>query len=109
MAPSFLISIVAVFAIIFMCHGTSALPGGWEPVDPNDPTVQDIARFAVENNQVVTPLTFIKVVSGESQVVQGSNYHLDIQAQASDGVHDYDAAVSVSLDFSKKLTSFKQI
>ncbi|CAH8388718.1 unnamed protein product [Eruca vesicaria subsp. sativa] len=53
--------------------------GGWSPIsDVTDPLVVEIGVFAVSeyNKQSKSGLKFVTVVSGESQVVAGTNYRL---------------------------------
>ncbi|XP_011095952.1 cysteine proteinase inhibitor 5-like [Sesamum indicum] len=55
--------------------------GGWQPIEnPKDPEVVAIANFAVteHNKEAKTTFAFESVVKGETQVVAGTNYRLDI-------------------------------
>ncbi|KAK9089830.1 hypothetical protein Scep_028912 [Stephania cephalantha] len=54
--------------------------GGFKPVDPKDPHVVEIARFAVDehNKQAHTNLVFLEVFGAESQIVRGRNFKLTI-------------------------------
>ncbi|XP_022132557.1 cysteine proteinase inhibitor 6-like [Momordica charantia] len=60
-------------------------PGGWEPIkNINDPYVQELGRFAVmehTHNLCGASYEFIRVVSGESQVVGGKKYCLVIEVK----------------------------
>ncbi|KAK9089831.1 hypothetical protein Scep_028913 [Stephania cephalantha] len=55
--------------------------GGFQPVDPKDPHVVEIARFAVDehNKQAHTNLVFLEVFGAESQIVKGRNFKLTIE------------------------------
>ncbi|ONK59769.1 uncharacterized protein A4U43_C08F10450 [Asparagus officinalis] len=92
-----------------------AVVGGWTPIkNLSDPHVIDIANFAVSeyNKQGNSKLELSKVVKGETQVVAGVNYKLDIQAKADDnGAVGYYEAVVWEKEWEKfrQLTSFKPI
>ncbi|KAK9089829.1 hypothetical protein Scep_028911 [Stephania cephalantha] len=55
--------------------------GEFQPVDPKDPHVVEIARFAVDehNKQAHTNLVFLEVFGAESQIVKGRNFKLTIR------------------------------
>ena len=57
--------------------------GGWTPIkNISDPHVQYLGEYAVtaHNEEKGTSLKFEKVISGETQLVNGINYRLDIEA-----------------------------
>ncbi|KAI3740528.1 hypothetical protein L2E82_30996 [Cichorium intybus] len=96
-----LTTIFIVFLSFIFFHGCAALgkgtlTGGWKPV-PNvtDPMVVEIGQFAVveHNKKVQAALKFRKVVSGESQVVDGMDYNLTIKAVNGGLVFNYVAVV----------------
>nr|XP_029121651.1 cysteine proteinase inhibitor 1 [Elaeis guineensis] len=91
----------------------AVLPGGWQPIkDIKDPHVQEIAEFAVsEHNRLAnTSLALSKVVKGETQVVEGINYRLVLEAKDGETKADYVAVVweKVWENF-RKLTSFTAV
>ncbi|ESQ51861.1 hypothetical protein EUTSA_v10017424mg [Eutrema salsugineum] len=56
---------------------------GWSPIsDVKDPHIVEIGEFAVSeyDRQSKSGLKFVKVVSGESQIVSGVNYRLVVAA-----------------------------
>lgn len=83
MAPKSLpILLLTFFSILTL--STAALVGAYRPIeDLNDPYVAEIAKFAVNehNKQAKTSLVLSKVIGGESQVVQGTNYKLQIKVK----------------------------
>ncbi|CAI9773174.1 unnamed protein product [Fraxinus pennsylvanica] len=92
--------------------GRGPILGGYEPIDnPNDPTVIEIAKFAVaeHNKEAKSNLKFQKVVKGESQVVAGINYRLVISAVDGAAVQNYLAVVyEKPWQNFKNLTSFEK-
>jgi hypothetical protein len=104
--------IVLLFVLLASAAMNQALPGGYSPIkDLNDPHVIEIANFAVTeyDKQKRTDLKFQKVVKGESQVVEGTNYRLTISAtHGSDPKpNSYEAIVyEKPLGHFKKLISF---
>lgn len=110
---SLLLAAVAVVAIV--AGATAATVGSWEPVDINDPHVQELGRWAVaEEDRGVAAggLTFERVTDGEKQVVAGVNYRLTLEASSS-GAKDgrYEAVVYEQDPRSnaRKLVSFEPI
>ncbi|KAL2495549.1 Cysteine proteinase inhibitor 1 [Forsythia ovata] len=89
------------------------LVGSWRPIENlNDPIVQEIAKYAVEehNKQAKTNLRFLSVVSGETQVVAGTNYRLVISAKDEAAVHKYQTVVwEKPWENFRKLTSFEEL
>ncbi|KAJ0240571.1 Cysteine proteinase inhibitor 5 [Hirschfeldia incana] len=96
----------------------SARLGGWRPLsDVNDPHVVEIGEFSVSeyNKQSKSGLKFVSVVSGESQVVSGTNYRLIVAvnggveiANADGASKNYEAIVWEQPWLkSRNLTSFK--
>ncbi|KAL1537259.1 cysteine proteinase inhibitor 5-like [Salvia divinorum] len=109
------LSILAV-ALPFSAASRGPLVGGWSPIaDPNAPEIVEIAKFAVSehNKQAQASLVFVSVVKGESQVVAGMNYRLQISAKDDGGADDaktYSAVVySKAAPRSLELTSFEPI
>ncbi|GJN08698.1 hypothetical protein PR202_ga26650 [Eleusine coracana subsp. coracana] len=110
-----LIAIAIAAAVSALAAPAAAgLVGGWQPIpDINDPHVQELGSWAVaEHTKVANErLQFVKVVSGEQQVVSGMNYRLVIDAANQLAGRDfrYDAAVyEQSWTNTRKLVSFTQ-
>ncbi|KAF5943554.1 hypothetical protein HYC85_017631 [Camellia sinensis] len=115
--------IFALFVITFVLTDVSAaqggrkpLLGGWTPIqNVSSPEVQEVARFAVSehNKEANTNLKLQKVVSGETQVVSGTNYKLVIATAdggGGGGAGNYEAVVWVKpWENYKNLTSFKKL
>ncbi|KAK9089823.1 hypothetical protein Scep_028905 [Stephania cephalantha] len=86
--------------------------GGFQPIDPKDAHVIEVARFAVDayNKQAHTNLGFLIVVEGESQVVVlGTNYNLTIRVYNGGLTQTYVIFVYEPLRGQKELKSFKII
>ncbi|KAK9089827.1 hypothetical protein Scep_028909 [Stephania cephalantha] len=85
--------------------------GGFQPIDPKDAHVIEVARFAVDayNKQAHTNLGFLIVVEGESQVVAGTNYNLTIRVYNGGLIQTYVVFVYVPLRGQMELKSFKII
>ncbi|KAK9091920.1 hypothetical protein Syun_026831 [Stephania yunnanensis] len=85
--------------------------GGFQPVDPKDPHVVEVARFAVDahNKQAHTKFELLSVVEGESQVVAGTNYNLTIRVSNGRLIQTWVVFVYVPLRGQKELKSFKII
>ncbi|MFS7950521.1 putative Cystatin domain-containing protein [Helianthus anomalus] len=115
--PTKMQNLFITILIIFFLYNPSAalgegtLAGGWKPIpDVTDPTVVDIAKFAVDehNKEAHAALKFVKVVKGESQVVSGKNYNLTIMAADGGAGKNYVALVwDKPWQKFRKLVSFK--
>ncbi|PKU70578.1 cysteine proteinase inhibitor 1 [Dendrobium catenatum] len=84
------LSALLLFADLFSATGGNSPPtlGGWKPIkNLSDPYVQEIAKFAVaENNKKVnSALTLSRVLSGETQVISGVKYRLIIKVSEISG------------------------
>ncbi|XP_002976277.2 cysteine proteinase inhibitor A [Selaginella moellendorffii] len=78
----------------------SSLVGGWSAIDPKDPNVVTLAKFAVhEHNKKLSghgTLLYSKLVEAKSQVVSGVMYLLTVEATDSkNSVCSYEAKVWV--------------
>ncbi|KAG5516307.1 hypothetical protein RHGRI_037125 [Rhododendron griersonianum] len=74
----------------------AAMAGGWRQIkDLNAPEVQEAAQFAITeyNKEAATNLEYQRVVSGETQVVDGTNYRLVIAAKDGAISGNYEAVV----------------
>ncbi|MQM15186.1 hypothetical protein Taro_048125 [Colocasia esculenta] len=91
-------------------HHHMAQVSGYQPIaDIDDPYVQEIGKFAVEehNKQAGQGLVFVRVVSGEQQVVAGTNYKLVIAAEDAGATNKYEAVVyDKPWENFRELTSF---
>ncbi|KAL5097491.1 hypothetical protein RYX36_001818 [Vicia faba] len=92
----------------------AARTGGWTPIkNINDPYVKEIAEFALTEHgkQSGEKLSLVKVVSGESQVVAGTNYRLVLAAKdGSAATKNYEAQVwDKPFAHFRNLTSFKPL
>ncbi|KAI0516426.1 hypothetical protein KFK09_009101 [Dendrobium nobile] len=84
------LSALLLFADLSSATGGDSPPtlGGWKPIkNLSDPYVQEIAKFAVaENNKKVnSALTLSRVLSGETQVISGVKYRLIIKVSEISG------------------------
>ncbi|XP_073148290.1 cysteine proteinase inhibitor 1-like [Henckelia pumila] len=110
-----LLILVASFHHQVSAVSRSALAGSWQPIkDLNSPLVLEISRFAVdEHNKNSAKLLFVKVVKGESQVVEGMNYKLVITANdgaAGNKTANYEAVVwDKPWAHFRQLTSFTKV
>jgi len=88
------------------------MPGGYSPIDINDPQVTGIANFAVTkyNRRSAAKLKFEKVIKGEAQAVEGTNYKLTLSASNGSVSNTYETVVYESLwGDTKELTSFVRV
>uniref|UniRef100_A0A251UVP8 Putative cystatin n=1 Tax=Helianthus annuus TaxID=4232 RepID=A0A251UVP8_HELAN len=112
--PTKMQNLFILILIIFFLYNPSAalgegtLTGGWKPIpDVTDPTVVDIAKFAVDehNKEAHASLKFVKVVKGEKcQVVAGMNYNVTITAADGGAGKNY-----VALVWNKPWEKFMQL
>ncbi|CAN8245704.1 unnamed protein product [Cochlearia groenlandica] len=99
--------------LLFPLHASAAARvGGWSAIsDVKDPHVVEIGEFAVSeyDKQSKSGLKFVTVVSGESQIVSGTNYKLVVEVN--DGTRkNYEAVVWEQPWLkSMNLTSFKPV
>jgi Aspartic acid proteinase inhibitor len=109
---------LSLLPLLLICFSsqvpTSNSAGGWQPIQNiTDSHVQEIGNYAVSehNKQSGDNLAFVRVVSGETQVVAGTNYRLVIQAtDAEDHVAQYRAVVwEKQWEGFRNLTSFTSI
>uniref|UniRef100_M1B358 Cystatin domain-containing protein n=1 Tax=Solanum tuberosum TaxID=4113 RepID=M1B358_SOLTU len=80
------------------------------PVDPNDPNVVGIAKFAVDerNKQAQTNFELVKVNAGGTEVIlDGTVYQLNISVIESQVSTTRLVAILVHPDGSKELMSFE--
>jgi len=78
----------------------SDIVGGYIPIDDiNNPGVTEITNFAITeyNKQSEAKLKFEKVIKGEAQLVEGTNYRLTLSATNGSVSNTYET---------KELTSF---
>ncbi|XVF52080.1 hypothetical protein PTKIN_Ptkin04bG0236200 [Pterospermum kingtungense] len=93
----------------------STLVGGWQPIkDLNDTVVREVAEFAVTeyNKRTKASLKLKSVVKGETQVVSGINYKLDVETTVGSGGEDeeYEAVVwEKAVGRARSLTSFEPL
>ncbi|XP_073296615.1 cysteine proteinase inhibitor 5-like [Primulina huaijiensis] len=83
MAPKFLSLLVVAFSILLASFSIEASIAGWNPISNlTDPKVVEIGKFAVKehNKRVNALLSFVSIVKGETQIVNGMNYRLIISA-----------------------------
>ncbi|KAJ4815267.1 Cysteine proteinase inhibitor [Rhynchospora pubera] len=82
--------------------------GGWQPIENiTDPHVQEIGNYAVSehNRQSGDNLEFLRVTSGETQVVAGTNYRLVLEASDEEG----NAACYQAVVWEKAWEGFRQL
>ncbi|PWA77902.1 Cystatin [Artemisia annua] len=91
---------ILIFSLSFLfCNSYVALGGvpvgDWRPVNPSDPSVIEIGKFAVDehNKEANTALRYINVVNGKSQLEVGVKYNLTIQAADGTFGKNYQAVV----------------
>ncbi|XP_055804243.1 cysteine proteinase inhibitor 4-like [Solanum dulcamara] len=81
-----------------------------QPIDPNDPNVVGIAKFAVDerNKEAKTNFELVKVnAGGTNAILDGTVYQLDISVTESQISTTRLVAVLVHSDGSKELISFE--
>lgn len=90
-------------------QNTNNMPGGYRTVNVNDPEVQQVVAFAVENMQKGS---LVKVESAQMQVVAGKNYELLLVLNQDGTDYKYSATVFVPLpsaNQSMQLTNIQAI
>ncbi|KAL6867624.1 hypothetical protein ACP4OV_015648 [Aristida adscensionis] len=78
-----LAAVAVAAAVCAAAPPAAAMPGGWAPIaDVNSPHIKDLGAWAVAEHvkRANDGLQFRRVVSGEQQVVSGTNYRLAIVA-----------------------------
>ncbi|KZV55088.1 cysteine protein inhibitor 5 [Dorcoceras hygrometricum] len=83
MAPKSLSLLTVISSLLLAFASVEASFGGWQAINNlTDPKVVEIAEFAVKqhNMRVNAMLRLVAVVNGETQMVDGVNYRLDISA-----------------------------
>jgi hypothetical protein len=109
----YLLTLLALPLLASAVGGRGSLVGGWQPIkNVNDPHVKEIGAFAVTeyNKSSKAALKFVGVVKGETQVVAGTNYRLDVEAKDGAATKHYEAIVwEKPWENFRNLTSFKQI
>ncbi|KAF8030299.1 hypothetical protein BT93_E2678 [Corymbia citriodora subsp. variegata] len=85
----------------------------WKPIkDLSDSYVQEIAEFAIKthNDNAKTGLVLEKVVKGETQVVEGTNYRLVVKVKDGANTKSFEAIVwDKPWEHFRRLTSFKAV
>lgn len=100
----FLIVLVVIFSCASLNHATF--------LNPNDPLVNEIGNFAVnEYNKQGNKLKFEKVVNGVSETTsQGTNYRITLSASDGSTSKNYAAIVLDNpIQHVRKLTNFAPI
>ncbi|KAL6645078.1 hypothetical protein ACP70R_016686 [Stipagrostis hirtigluma subsp. patula] len=113
MRTSLLLVATAAAVVFAVATPVMAVTGGWFPIgNPNAPHVQEVGGWAVAEHvrEANDGLKFVKVVSGEVQIVKGVNFRLVIDALNPDGKNArYKAAVyEQDGTNARKLLSFAQ-
>ncbi|GMN36563.1 hypothetical protein TIFTF001_006112 [Ficus carica] len=110
MRPYCLLVILAVLVVPLAANRTGPLIGGWTTIkDLNAPHVKEIANFAVSlhNKQSKASLKLTRIVSGETQVVAGTNYLLILAVTNKKAAERYEAVVwEKEWEHFRNLTSF---
>lgn len=108
-------SLFVIFAAAFVAVAAARLgpkTGGWSTItDLNDPTVKEIAKFAISeyNSKSQARLSLKRIVKGETQVVAGTNYRL-VLAVNGGASPQYEAVVwDKPWEHFRNLTSFEPL
>ncbi|XP_073061774.1 cysteine proteinase inhibitor 5-like [Primulina eburnea] len=116
MAPKFLSLLVVTFSILLASSSIKASFAGWQEIsNMTDPKVVEIGKFAVKehNKRVNALLSFVSIVKGETQIVNGINYRLIISATdavAANAESNYRVVVwDKSWKKERRLISFEKI
>lgn len=108
---------IAIFVLLSLSvsvFSDAARTGGWTPIaNIKDPYVTEIAQFSLTEHgkQSGEKLSLVEVISGESQVVAGTNYRLVLAAKdQSAPTKNYEAQVwDKPFAHFRNLTSFKPL
>nr|ACY30464.1 cystatin [Ficus pumila var. awkeotsang] len=110
MRPHCLLVILAVLLVPLAAKKTGPLTGKWWTIkNLNAAHVKEIADFAVSehNKQSKASLKLTRIVSGETQVVAGTNYRLILAVTNKKAVELYEAVVwEKEWEHFRNLTSF---
>ncbi|MCD9642919.1 hypothetical protein HAX54_029968 [Datura stramonium] len=104
-----LLTSLCFLVIVSTCSSSKRVPNE-EPVNPNDPKVVEIAKFAVDehNKEAQSDFAFVNVLEGGTDSVTGGVvYQLHINVTESDVATTRLVAVLVHSDDSKQLLSFQ--
>ena len=85
------------------------LVGSYKPIkNIDEPQIQSLGEFAVNehNKQAKTQLHFQKVISGEMQIVAGTNYNLRLTALEGTNSRTYGTLVFTDLNNMNNLINF---
>ncbi|KAG7532329.1 Cystatin domain [Arabidopsis thaliana x Arabidopsis arenosa] len=109
----FILLLSLVVLLLPLYASAAARVGGWSPIsNVTDPQVVEIGEFAVSeyNKRSESELKFETVVSGETQVVAGTNYRLTVAANDGGARKNYLAIVwdKPWMKF-RNLTSFEPV
>ncbi|XP_022927105.1 cysteine proteinase inhibitor 1-like [Cucurbita moschata] len=88
------------------------LAGSYKPIkNIDDPKIQSLGEFAVNehNKQAKTQLKFQKVISGEMQIVAGTNYKLQLTALEGTSSGTYGTLVFTDLNNKNNLINFYDV
>ena len=103
-----------LFFVVLLSSLTAAtqrlgLVGSYKPIkNINEPQIQSLGEFAVNehNKQAKTQLHFQKVISGEMQIVAGTNYNLRLTALEGTSSRTYGTLVFTNLNNKNNLINF---
>ncbi|KAG6583736.1 Cysteine proteinase inhibitor 5, partial [Cucurbita argyrosperma subsp. sororia] len=85
------------------------LVGNYKPIENiDDPKIQSLGEFAVNehNKKAKTQLHFQRVISGEMQIVAGTNYNLRLTALEGTSSRTYGTLVFTDLNNKNNLINF---
>jgi hypothetical protein len=101
-------SLQNAFTLIRYYNISEYIPGGYSPIDINEPEVKDAAQFAMSSLSKLYPNAgLVKIVSAASQVVAGVNFHLVLEVTIDARANKYDVTVFRSLFGTYELTSHR--
>ena len=103
-----------VLSLLSLAAATNRLDlaGSYKPIkNIDDPKIQSLGEFAVNehNKQAKTQLQFQKVISGEMQIVAGTNYNLRLTALEGTSSGTYGTLVFTDLNNKNNLINFYDV
>lgn len=93
------------FAIVMPLRAEPRV-GGFGDVAVDDAGVVAAAKAAIDAKSKDEPVTLIKILGAQRQVVAGMNYKLQLRVKSGDAEKDAQAVVWAKLDRSHQLTSW---
>jgi len=100
-------TLACLLMAVFASTSLGQVPGGYSKRSTTDDVVVAAAKFAVETQSKKEPVTLVKVLAAESQIVAGTNIRLTLEVRTKDGEKQAVVVVWNKLGGAQELTEWE--